>query len=58
MDLSTELLTPLIDALPFLGQAASDTNQLRRDIVTPRLPGRMRQLGKECPKCFRATLWR
>ena len=49
MDLSKELLKSLIDALAFLGQAASDTNQLRRDIIRPRLPGWMRQLAKNVP---------
>ena len=49
IDLSRELLTPLIDALTFLGQAASDTNQFRTDIIKPRLPGRMRQMAKIFP---------
>ena len=49
MDLSKELLTPLIDALAFLGEVASDTNQFIRDIIRPRLPGRMRHLAKNVP---------
>ena len=49
MDLSKELLTPLMDALAFLGQAASDINQFRRDIIKPRLLGRMRQFAKNDP---------
>ena len=49
MDLSKELLTPLIDALAFLGQAASETNHFRRDIIRSRLPGRVRQLAKNVP---------
>ena len=48
MDLK-ELLTPLIDVVAVLGQAASDTNQFRRDIIRPRLPGWMRQLSKNVP---------
>ena len=39
MDLSKELLTPLIDALAFF----------RRDMIRPRLPGRMKQLAKNVP---------
>ena len=38
IDLSRELLTPLID-----------TNQFRTDIIKPRLPGRMRQMAKIFP---------
>ena len=49
MDLSKELPTPLMDALAFLGQAASDINQFRRDIIKPRLLGRMRQFAKNDP---------
>ena len=49
IDLSKELLTPLIDALAFIGQAASDTNQFRRDIIRPRLPGWIRQLARKVP---------
>ena len=49
MDLSKELLTPLINALAFLGQIANDTNQFRRDIIRSRLPCRMRQLVKNVP---------
>ena len=49
MDLSKELLTPLKDALAFLGQAASNANQFRGDISRPRLSGRMRQLAKNVP---------
>ena len=35
--------------LAFLGYAASNTSQFRRDIIKPRLPGRMRQLAKNVP---------
>ena len=49
MDLSKELLTPVIDVLAFPEQPASDTYQFRRDIIMPRLPGRMRQLAKNIP---------
>ena len=48
MDLK-ELLTPLIDPVAFLGLAASDTNQFRRDIIRPRMPGWMRKLAKSVP---------
>ena len=50
LDLSKELLTPLIDALAFVGQATSYTKQFKRDIIRPRLPGQMRQLAKNVPK--------
>ena len=43
MDLSKEFLTPLINALAFLAQAASATNQFRRNIIEPKLPGWMKQ---------------
>ena len=46
MDLSKEFLTPLINALAFLAQAASPTNQFRRNIIKPKLPGWMKQLAK------------
>ena len=46
MDLSKEFLTPLINALAFLAQAASATNQFRRNIIEPKLPGWMKQLAK------------
>ena len=49
MDLIKELFIPLIDDLAFLGQAASDINQFKRDIIKPRLPGRMGQLAKNVP---------
>ena len=47
--LSMELLTPLVDSLAFIGKAAKDINQLRRDILKSRLPAKMKQLTKNVP---------
>ena len=48
-DLSTELLTPLVDSLTFIGKATKDKNQLRRDILKSRLPAKMKQPNENVP---------
>ena len=45
-DLSMELLTTLLDSLAFIGKATKDTNPLRRDILKPRFPAKMKLLTK------------
>ena len=44
-----ELLTTLLDSSAFIGKATKDTNQLRRDILKPRFPAKMKQLTKNVP---------
>ena len=52
MDLCQELLTPLIDAAAFLGQAASETHN------SAMIARSDEAIGKKCSKFVRTTLQR
>ena len=48
-NLREEILSPLVDAVVFIGYATNDMNQFRQDIWRSGLPGRIKQLVKDKP---------
>lgn len=42
-------MTPLVDALAFLGKVISELNQFRKDLLKSRLPEKMSQLATNVP---------